>query len=472
MPKVTVYIPTHNYGKFIKRCINSVLAQKFADWELIVINDGSTDNTAELLRVYAGNRKIRIMKQEKKGLTTTNNIALRLAQGEYIIRLDADDYLDENALLVLSNILDTHPEIGLVYPDYYRIDERGQIIDIERRKKIGKEDKLFDLPAHGACTMIRKSCLLDLGGYNESFFCQDGYDLWIRFLDKYRPYNVNIPLFYYRQHPKSISHDRAKILYMRHKIKRNFVKNKFGNNIPKVLAIIPARKHASASFEAAMTDLAGKPLSYYTITEALKTKLLDRVVVTSDDDELLKYAGQFSGITTIKRPEQLSLPNCRIEPTIAYVLNFLRESHTYKPDAVMLLYLHSPLRKYIHIEKAIDTLLIFQTDSVISVCEDINLYYRHNKNGLNPLVRRRLMRLERDTLYRENGAIYLSRMAVIRKDSFLGTRVGHITMLPQEGIKVDSEFNFWLVDKIIREWQKGKQKQSQNAFKVPLEALP
>lgn len=454
MPKVTVYIPTHNYGKFIKRCIGSVLAQKFSDWELVVINDGSTDNTAELLRVYNGNKKIRIIQQEKKGLTTTNNIALRLSQGEYIMRLDADDYLDENALLVLSNILDTHPQVGLVYPDYYRMDEEGEIIDIERRKRIGKQDRLLDMPAHGACTMIRKSCLLDLGGYDETVPCHDGYELWLRFIEKYKPYNVNIPLFYYRQHPASLSQDKEKILNIRQRIKRNFVKNKVGKTIPKVLAIVPARKTWYSAPDYAMRLINAKPLIYYTLSEASKTALLDRIVLVANDKDILKYGRSFKRVICMKRPDELSLLNSRIEPTVNYVLRLLKKKNGYAPDAVMLLYPHAPLRKKMHIEKAIDTMVIFNTDSVVSVCEDANFFYQHSEWGLRPLFKKRLLRLERDALFRDNGAIYLSKIKAIKKNNFLGDKVGHITMLPQESIKADTLFNNWLTEKIIKEWKK------------------
>ena len=454
MPKITAYIPAHNYGKFIKRCIDSVLAQKFYDWELIVINDGSTDNTAELLTSYANNKKIRIIQQEKKGLTTTNNIALRLSQGEYIMRLDADDYLDENALLVLSNILDTHPDVGLVYPDYYRMDEEGEIIDIERRKKIGLEDCLLDLPAHGACTMIRKKCLLDLGGYDETLPCQDGYELWLRFIEKYKPYNVNIPLFYYRQHPASLTQDKEKILKVRHRIKRNFVKSKFGKAIPRVLAIVPARKTWGRAPDCATRSINAKPLIYYTLSEASKTVLLDKIVLVANDKDLLKYGRSFTRVMCMVRPDELSLPNSRIEPTVNYVLRLLKKKSGYAPDAVMLLYPHAPLRKKMHIEKAIDTMVIFNTDSVVSVCEDANFFYRHSEWGLKPLFKKRLLRLERDALFRENGAIYLSKIKAIKKDNFLGDKIGHITMLPQESIKADSQFNGWLIEKIIKEWKK------------------
>jgi len=456
MPKVTVYIPTHNYGEYVSRAIESVINQKFDDWELIVIDDGSTDNTQDILKKFIAHPKMKVIHQERKGLTVTNNIALRLSQGKYIIRLDADDYLDENALLVLSNILDTHPDVDLVYPDYYRVDEDGEIIDVERRKKIGEEVSLLDLPAHGACTMIRKSCLIELGGYDETLSCQDGYDLWIRFIDRYKPYNVNIPLFYYRQHSRSLTQDKRKILSARHQAKRNYVKAKFGKDIPKILAIIPVRKRSNILSDSALKDIAGKPLIYYTISEALKTNLLDKVVVTSDDDEVLKYVQNFPTIIGIKRPPELSLPNSRIEPTVDYILAFLKKNQNYRPKVVMLLYIHTPLRKYIHIEKAIDTMLIFNVDSVVSVCEDLGFYYRHVKNGLTPLAKRRLLRLERDALYKENGAIYLSKISAIKKNNFLGTKIGHTVMLPEESVKVDSEFNFWIAEKIIKEWENNK----------------
>ena len=141
MPKITVYIPTYNYARFLDAAIQSVLKQTMDDWELIVINDGSTDNTAEILEPYRAYPKIRILEHENKGLNFTNNIALRAAEGEYLMRLDADDFLDESILLVLSNILDTKPGVGLVYPDYYHVDEDGEIIEIVRRQKIGEESR-------------------------------------------------------------------------------------------------------------------------------------------------------------------------------------------------------------------------------------------------------------------------------------------------------------------------------------------
>ena len=451
MIKVTVYIPSYNYGKFLKQSIQSVLNQKYDDWQLIVIDDGSTDNTRHILEEFRAHSKLTIIHQEKKGLPVSNNIALRMSQGTYIMRLDADDYLDENALLVLSNILDTHPDVGLVYPDYYRVDEDNCIIDIERRKKIGEEVELLDIPAHGACTMLRKSCLLELGGYNESLTCQDGYDLWIKFIHKFKPYNVNVPLFYYRQHHLSLTQDKSKILSTRHHLQRTFVKDKFGNQIPKVMAIIPVRKEIGPIPNLALQKCAGKYFLDFTIEEALKTNLLDKIVVTSEDQDVLGYIKKFPKVIGIQRSSNLALVNSRIEPTVDFVLDTLKKREQYVCDAVMLLYPHTPLRKYVHIEKAIDTMLIFDVDSVISVTEVLKVFYQHTKQGLSPLMNKRMLRLEREALYEENGAIYLSKTSHMTKDNFLSSKLGHVIMLPEESLKVDSKFNFWLIEKVLYE---------------------
>ena len=101
MTKITVYITNYNYGQYIEQAIESVLSQSIDDWELIVIDDGSTDNSLSGL-INIVQMKITIIAQENKGLNITNNVAVRLARGNYIVRLDADDFLDENFVGVVN----------------------------------------------------------------------------------------------------------------------------------------------------------------------------------------------------------------------------------------------------------------------------------------------------------------------------------------------------------------------------------
>ena len=103
-----------------------MLAQSFRDFELLIIDDGSTDDSKKIIESYSSNCKIKIIYQQNKGLNVTNNIAARAAVGKYIIRLDADDYFATNALGRMSKKLEANPELGMVFPNYYYIDENDQ----------------------------------------------------------------------------------------------------------------------------------------------------------------------------------------------------------------------------------------------------------------------------------------------------------------------------------------------------------
>ena len=462
MPKVTVYITAHNYGRYLQQAVESVLKQTLQDWELIIINDGSTDETEEVLKAYADHFKIRMVHQETpQGLPISCNNALKLAKGEYFIRLDADDYFDENALLVLSSVLDSRPEAGLVYPDYYHISEDGEMLELVRRKKIDEEAMLLDLPAHGAGTMIRVSALKELNGYNEKIRCQDGYDLWIRFIHKFKVYNVNLPLFYYRRHGTNLTNNVGKILSTRRKIKRDFVRERFKYDMPNVLAIIPARGNCMP-----MKELCGRPMISYTIEEVKKAETINRMAVVTEDDAIARFCLSL-GVEVIRRPARLAMPNTPVEPSIVYALDKLQESAGYSPDIVVMPHINSPLKKAEHIDEAVDTLLIFKTDSAISVCEDRMFHYQHSYNGLEPLFKKRQLRLEKEALYAENGAIYASRREKITSNNFLGEVIGHIEMEDEFSVHVDRDFEFWLAEKLIEKERDESRREQAAAYNRP-----
>jgi len=450
-PKVTVYIPTYNYAKYTEAAVESVLNQTMNDWELIVINDGSTDNTKDILKKYENRPRIRVINQKNRGLNATNNIALHLAKGKYIIRLDGDDYMDENLLLVLSNTLDARPDVGLVYPDYYHINEEGEILEIVRRKKINEEVKLLDLPAHGACTMFCKELLQEMGGYTEDFSCQDGYELWLRFIQKYKPFNVNLPLFYYRQHHKSLTKNQARILHTRHQIKSRFVERYFSGRRPKVFGLILATGNPICPEMHPLVDVAGKPLIWYTLSEATKAKSLDRIIVSSEDEEVLEYSKQFDGIIPLKRSKEYAVSTVKTYDLLKYILSDMR-TEDYKADAVAVLYINTPLRKAYHIDKAVNTMIIFNVDSVVSIQEELAPCYHHREFGLIPINDHyNNIRAERKRIYKENGAVFLTRTNVIDSGRFLGEKIGHITMLPEEGIKINNAFDLWLVRMVVEQ---------------------
>ena len=118
---------------------------------------------------------------------------------------------------------------------------------------------------------------------------------------------------------------------------------------------------------------------------------------------------------------------------------------------LLILNVNSPLRTVEHIEWAINTLIIFKVDNVISVDEELNNLFLHGESGLSPLTNSNsIIKLERDTLYRENGAITLTHIDNLTKEGSRNS-TGHITLLPQECVRINSDFEFWLASKLLEE---------------------
>ena len=180
-PKITVYCISQEYGKFLEQAVESVLRQTTDNWELILIDNASVDKTASVIQYYQNDPRVSSFRlEENENLPSVCNLALQKAKGDYVMRLDGDDFLDENILLILGNWLDRNPEHDLVFPDYYLVTESGEVFSHQRREKITAKNHLLDVPANGACTMIRIEALRALGGYREDLGAQDGFDLLVQ----------------------------------------------------------------------------------------------------------------------------------------------------------------------------------------------------------------------------------------------------------------------------------------------------
>jgi len=448
-PLVTVYITNHNYGRYLDQAIRSVLAQSMQDFELLIIDDGSTDNSREIIEKYRDLPQVITIYQKNQGLCVTNNIALRAARGKYIMRLDADDFLDENALTILSSNLERNEDLGFVFPDYYVVDESGNLIEVVRRHNFNNVS-LLDQPAHGACTMIRKKCLEELGGYDESLRCQDGYDLWIRFIRQYSVQNVNLPLFYYRQHTKNLTKDEAKILNTRSKILEKHAK-KNGSKLT-ALAVIPVRGDFADPGSLALRPLAGKPLIEWTIDVALAAKRIGQVIVTTPDPYIIEHLDRIYGarIFVVKRDKSLALYNTYIEDTILHALRMV-ETKFSLPDVITLLYIESPFRAAEQIDNAIDLLEIFETDTVIGVRPERSVLYRHNGGSLEPMANFGRLRLEREEIFKAAGQLCVVRRDYLEKHHrVIGGRIGHIVLDPQASVSVTSKWDWEIAEMVVR----------------------
>lgn len=432
-PRVTVYIPCHHYGRFLKQAIESVLNQSFTDWELIVVDDGSEDETAEVAARFQKEQpeRIRVLRHAPvRGLQYCANVALTAARGEYLMRLDADDFLDENALLVLATTLSQHPEVALVYPNFIYVDEQGNYLGVEHRKRIGDEAKLLDLPAHGAGTLARRCVLQELGGYDQRYRSQDGYELWLKVIQRYPVANVRTPLFFYRQHPASQSRNEERLLETRRRIKRDVVNQRHAASGLRSVAIVSAKNTYESFLNVALTELAGVPLIDYTLQAAKAVGSFESILVTTDDPKVIEHCRRCPGIEARLRPRELSRDRVLESEVAEDAVRWLEEGQKIRPDIVVLLSIHSPLRGAEHIREAIDTLILYETDSIVSVYEDYELHYLHGADGLIPLnpAMHRQIRLEREALYVNNGAIRACWRDRLTAEEILGDKVGHIVM--------------------------------------------
>lgn len=440
-PHVTVYLVNHNYGRYIEQAIKSVLDQSLTNYELLIIDDGSTDNSREIIEKYVEHENVYTIFQQNKGLNVTNNIALRASRGKYIMRLDADDYLDENALSVLAGVLDRNPDVGLVFPDFYHVDEGGQVLEVVRRHDFD-DVGLYDQPAHGACTMIRRECLEEIGGYDEAYTCQDGWDLWVRFIEHYKVQNANLPLFYYRQHGHSLTKNEERILTTRAEILR---KGSEKTATPlECIAIVPIRGQAVDSHSLPLRELGGKKLVDWTIEAAIKSRNISQIIVTSSDEAVIDYVNNAysEDIIAIEREAKLALPNMSLEETLNHIFNVLPDSRR-NFNAIMTLFIEWPFRSEHHIDMAADSMKLFNTDKVIGVRPTFDTFYQHNGKSMTPLRQSEGLRLESSDLYTKVGGFELIKRGHFpQKASKELERVGHVVLDRTAALYLDSEWEW------------------------------
>lgn len=206
-PKITVLMSVYNGEKYIKEAIDSILFQTFKDFEFLIINDGSTDRTAEIIRSYSDPR-IKIHKnKENFGLTKSLNIGLKLARGEYIARQDADDVSIPERLEKELDFLETHKDYAVVGTFVKIMNENSKIIHLLERPvegtKIREFLKIDNCISHGS-TMIRMESFYDVGSYDESIERSQDYELWLRISKKYRMANIPEYLYIWRNHKDNI----------------------------------------------------------------------------------------------------------------------------------------------------------------------------------------------------------------------------------------------------------------------------
>jgi len=209
-PTISINIATYNRGRFITEAIESVLAQTFNDWELIIIDDASTDNTAEIVRPYLADPRIKYLKNEtNQNISLTRNRGLKESQGKYIAILDSDDlWCDQEKLTKQYDFLEKNPDHCLVGTGIIVVDEQGQeksrYLNPETDKEIRNKILAKNTFAQSS-VLYRKEAVLEVGSYNPNLNGIEDYDLWLKLGTKYKLANLPSYSLKYRIHGGNIS---------------------------------------------------------------------------------------------------------------------------------------------------------------------------------------------------------------------------------------------------------------------------
>ena len=232
-PLVSVIIPTYNRETLIRKAIDSVLAQTYRQWEIVVVDDGSEDNTKDVVLSYK-NENIFYIYQENRGIAAARNTGIKNSRGSFIAFLDSDDYWRPNKLEKQMKLFFEHPEYGMVASQCASIRTDGTFRKRNRRGKSGwvLEDLFKANFIRTSSAIVKRECLDKVGLFDETLKEGEEYDLWLRIASKYPIGFVNEPLAVYVDNPYGVSTDSlVGRLYRLQLLQKTYLKEKIPKKV-------------------------------------------------------------------------------------------------------------------------------------------------------------------------------------------------------------------------------------------------
>lgn len=215
MPEVSVVIPAYNAMAYLPETLDSVLQQAFLDFEVLIINDGSTDDIVQWASEHTDPR-VRLISQENQGLPGARNTGIAHAQGEYIAFLDADDLWEPTKLEKQVRCFQENPTAGVVYTWSLLIDGHskptGRIFASQAEGNVWRKLLETDVISNGSSAMVRRDCFESVGMFDRTLTSAEDLDMWLRIAVYYQFAVVKEPLTFYRQYPSSMSKNRQRML--------------------------------------------------------------------------------------------------------------------------------------------------------------------------------------------------------------------------------------------------------------------
>lgn len=207
---ITVLMPVFNAEKYVAAATQSILSQSFTDFEFIILDDGSTDSSLEILTKFAtSDARIRLVSRENRGLVATLNEMIALASGRYLARMDADDISHPGRFEAQVRYLETHPNVAALGTRGLFIDPDGgplaPFLDVLTHDEIVAALLAPALGIIHPAAMIRRDAMLEAGGYRPDCTHAEDLDLWLRLSETYQLHNLDRVLISYRVHAGSVS---------------------------------------------------------------------------------------------------------------------------------------------------------------------------------------------------------------------------------------------------------------------------
>ena len=208
--KVSVVLPTYNQAAYLPALLQNLLTQTMADFELIVVNDGSTDQTAQIL-AGVQHPQLHVVTQDNQGLPSALNKGFSVARGEYWTWTSTDNLVSPNWLSELVQALDQCPaDVGYVFSSYALINDAGQVIHINNDPRFDIPTMLMSHPGN-ASFLYRAELAKKVGPYDTALCYAEDLDMWVRMAEVTRAVHVESVLYYYRTHANSMTAQRDKV---------------------------------------------------------------------------------------------------------------------------------------------------------------------------------------------------------------------------------------------------------------------
>jgi len=216
---VSIVLPTHNGVTYLGESLDSCLVQSYRELEIIVVVDGSTDSTMDLLDQYTDSRITVVENKTNLGLPRSLNKGFSQSSGTYLTWTSDDNRYAPSAIAVLAAYLDGHDDADLVYSSYWEIDPEGRRIGLVEAPS---PSVIMDYDPVGACFLYRRSVYAELGGYSPEHAMYEDYEYWLRASQRFGISAIAEPLYEYRLHPASLSSRKG----LRHKRERDILRMK------------------------------------------------------------------------------------------------------------------------------------------------------------------------------------------------------------------------------------------------------